>query len=83
MKFVFYVKAKTPNELHRVIVETIETWFPKEDWMHNVELIQQVIVQEEGKKRKKANELYFKVTADIYPALKNMVRKYGRRTERT
>ena len=77
MKFVFYVKADTPNELHKTIIETVERWFPKKDWMHNVELIQQVIV--EGKK----NELYFEVTVEIYPMLKNMVRKYGRHTERT
>ena len=82
MNFIFYITVQSPEQLHREIVEVIEEWFPKKDWIQSIANIQQVSQAEDetkkGKKRKL--ELTFEVTAEIYSrTLKNMVFKIGER----
>ena len=81
MNFIFYITVQSPEQLHREIVDVIEEWFPKKDWIQSIANIQQVSQAEDetkkGKKRKL--ELTFEVTAEIYSrTLKNLVFKIGR-----
>ena len=81
MNFIFYITVQSPEQLHREIVDVIEEWFPKKDWIQSIANIQQVPQAEDktkkGKKRKL--ELTFEVTAEIYSrTLKNLVFKIGR-----
>ena len=82
MNFIFYITVQSPEQLHREIVDVIEEWFPKKDWIQSIASIQQVpqVEEEETKKTKKRKlELTFEVTAEIYSrTLKNLVMKLGR-----
>lgn len=73
MQFSFYIEAKSPVELNKKIVQLLDFWWPKTNWLSNVITIEECLTDDE-----KPKSVIFHVIAEVNKQeVENQVRLYG------